>query len=109
MKCQVKILQKSDTGALLKVNKDGNILAAGLNHVGLFVIQKDHIKANNQAADFVFKSLDFTFQNNFIIGLSDQGEILIFTKTADFAQIILQSIPTQFDQRDSYTKLLCRR
>ena len=107
MKWQEKILQKSDSGALLKINIDGNILAAGLNHVGLFVIQKDHIKANNNAADFVFTSLDFTFQNNFIIGLSDQGEILVFTKTADFVQIILQCIPPPNQEKLNWTNLCC--
>ena len=105
VKSQVKILQKSDSGALLKVNKDGNILAAGLNYVGLFVIQKDHIKANTNATDLFFTSLDFTFQNNFIIGLSNKGEIFIFTKTADCAQIIFQSIPNQ--EKLNWTNLCC--
>ena len=50
--------------------------------------------------------MDFTFQNNFIIGLSDQGEILVFTKTADFVQIILQCIPPN-QEKLNWTNLCC--
>ena len=56
--------------------------------MGLFVIQKDHIKAHS--TDLIFKSLEFTYQNNFIVALTENGKLLMFTRTAEIIQIIYE-------------------
>ena len=72
----------------IKASLDGLFIAAALDQVGLFVIQKDHIKAHS--TDLAFRSLDFTYQNNFIVALTENGKLIMFTRTAEIIHIIYE-------------------